>query len=172
MNVVMCFDLGSSSIRVAAFELKGASNPPSYLPSTLSAAPCVFNYSGEADPITFLDALENCITSSLEKLPELAVVKAVSITSFAMSWLGVTPDGDPATPVFTYARAHPDATRAVEDLRREIGAGVLRRLYVETGTPIHGSYAPSLLLQLLKSHRDAPGSEITSLVLKLRMILA
>jgi gluconokinase len=191
-GIVVVLDIGSSSIRVAAFKPSpDRGSAPVLIDGSLAAMPCTLNDAGEGDSLETKRCLEACIdfclvglrqnyqlrTSASEESPPLKVA-AVCCASYAMSWLGVnSTTGHPCTPVFTYARADPGAPAAVEALRARVGSSdkrALRRLYAETGVPLHAAYAPALLYQLTaascsnggsggsSSHVDSPASGVAA----------
>ena len=161
---VVVLDIGSSSVRVAAFT-RGPDDvgKPVLIEGSLAAMPCALNGAGEGDPFETRRCLELCMDLCMEGLRqsyqhtgEAALyprVASVCCASYAMSWLGVnSTTGHPCTPVYTYARADPSAPTAVEALRATLASAdehALKRLYAETGVPIHSAYAPALIYQLI-----------------------
>ena len=149
------FDIGSSSVRAAAF------HDDRMIPGTLARESMALSGEGEGDAREILALLEACLDRCLTALRRTVGpprVAAIGFTSFAMSWLGVDGDGEPVTPVYTYCRRSPRASRSVEALRAHLAATTttrLARLYGETGVPIHAAYVPSLLWELQEEEAGA-----------------
>ena len=103
------FDIGSSSVRAAAF------HDDRMIPGTLARESMALSGEGEGDAREILALLEACLDRCLAALRRAVGpprVAAIGFTSFAMSWLGVDGDGEPVTPVYTYCRRSPRASRS------------------------------------------------------------
>lgn len=151
----LCFDLGSSSVRCSVYQLQDAEgawlSSPEWLPQFTATEPNRLSEEGTVDPTVLLKAMEKCLETTIlhPELPHLGKhIKYVSFASMAMSLVGLDEAETPQTPVFTYAHNTPTSSDAVESLKSHFGQEGLDRLYNETGTPLHSSYAPAVLAEL------------------------
>lgn len=144
-DLILVIDLGSSSIRASAYDLKAERLDDSTAFRHTEQA-----LDGTFDPqvLTVLteEVVNDCLASVRKHRPSPRFA-AVAWTSFAMSWLGVDSAGRPVTPVYTYSDASsaPYADNLREELRQK---NVLEDTWQRTGTPIHTAYAPAQLLRL------------------------
>lgn len=144
-DLILTIDLGSSSVRASAYRTNG---------ERLAGA-SAFRYTSQADDGTFdpgplTELVEQVISECLNRLRELPGdyrFLTVAWASFAMSWLGVDRNGQPVTPVYSYADsrsgAFADALRSRLQAEDALAATARR-----TGTPIHTAYAPAQMLRL------------------------
>lgn len=123
-SILIVFDIGSSSVRAAAFTIPGDSRTPTVIKETLQQRHCSFNEYGEGDPHIILLHVDTCLDAILTILDSISVstdtqftVNKIGFTSFAMSWLGVDELGTPVTPIYTYARRNDNSESAVNELR-------------------------------------------------------
>lgn len=82
---------------------------------------------------------------------------AVGFACFGMNLVGVDADGQPCTPVYTYANSSPGSADAIKRLAESLdrtgrgGEGGLDEARQRTGAPTHVSYAPVQLLRWLET---------------------
>ena len=139
--VALAIDIGTSSVRTMAYDLKGLLIPNL---STQRHYTATYTTDGGAffDPIHLREQTFACIDDVLQ-LPAAAQVNflAVGVDTFVTNLLGVDNDGTPLTPVYlwndTRSRHH------ISQLKLEADTH-----YDQTGTALHSSYWPSRLLWL------------------------
>jgi gluconokinase len=154
-DICLCIDIGSSSVRCAAFAV----------PSCEKVAGSDFQdqfslldrKTGVADVATIMEHVESTVCKCLHYLRKQGVessVKGVGFTSFAMNLVGVDSQGNAVTPVYTYADTNDSTAQMGVELRETLESrGGVASFYNSTGVPVHRSYAPAQLLRVLK---DAP----------------
>ncbi len=144
-DLILAIDLGSSSVRASAYHLNGTR-----LEETTEFRNTEQAVEGTFDPQILTELTEAVIDDCLAHVRKLAGSNhfiGVAWTSFAMSWLGVDPTGQPVTPVYTYSDALSGSY--ADRLRHELAQqGRLEDFWQRTGTPIHTAYAPAQLLRL------------------------
>jgi gluconokinase len=135
---MLAIDIGSSSVRALLFDasarpVPGAQAERAHRFRTQPPGAAI------ADAEELRAAVESCVDTVLGH-PAAGQIDAVGMDTFAGNLLGVGADGDPVTPIYTYAD-----TRSAEDarlLREQVDqADVLQR----TGCPIHTGYHPARL---------------------------
>jgi gluconokinase len=153
-DICLCVDIGSSSVRCAAF----------FVPSCSKVAGSDFQdyfsvldmATGVADVVTIQEHVESTVHRCLLYLRNKQVacrVKGVGLTSFAMNLVGVDSQGNAVTPVYTYADTNNLTTEAGVELRKKIELnGGVTLFYDRTGVPVHRSYASAQLLRVLKEN--------------------
>ena len=144
-QLILAVDLGSSSVRASAYQTNGLR-----LEDTTEFHPTEQANDGTFDPGVLAALTEEVITGCLKRVRSLNgdfQFIAAAWTSFAMSWLGLDPAGQPVTPVYTYADAR--SGPYADSLRRELAQqDGLQDAWQRTGTPVHTAYAPAQLLRL------------------------
>ena len=144
--LVLSIDVGSSSVRAAAHTADGSPLPGSeaQIASSFETTP---DGGVQIDADVLFDRLAQAIDVTIQRLgSQAADLQGAGASVFASSVLGVNADGEPRTPVYTYAD-----TRCADD------AAVLRQewdvaaSYDRTGTPIHASYLPARLRWLRRT---------------------
>ena len=148
-SLVLSIDVGSSSVRVSAYEVFG---------EELSevAAKTIYRFlvtpdgGAEIDADTLLLHVVETVDLVLDRIGERADdVVGVGMSAFASSVMGVSRSGEPCTAVYTYA-----------DTRNAFDAAALRQewdvpeIYDRTGTPIHASYLPARLRWLSRTRAE------------------
>ena len=132
---VLAVDIGTSSVRAGLFDEGAAAwvDPPSSHALTLHT-----DSSGraEVDPSELLDAVE----ATVEETRGNATVRAVGGSCFWHSLMGITDDGRPLTPVFTWAD-----TRSEEDARKLRQHTDEPRYHARTGCMLRAGYWPAKL---------------------------
>jgi gluconokinase len=102
-----------------------------------------------ADADELVDLIARAVDGTLEKAPD-APVRAVAISTFWHSVLGVDGSGEPTTPVLTWADRR--AAGAAAELRERLDE---REAHRRTGCVLHSSYVPAKLLWLEGASREA-----------------
>ncbi|MCB0161601.1 MAG: hypothetical protein KDD83_25870, partial [Caldilineaceae bacterium] len=139
--LILTIDLGTTSTRAALYD--GRANPVSgasvQIPNRLETDP-----DGRAtfDARTLLATTVDVIDQVLvrARLPQGAIA-ALTMDSFVGNVLGLDVDGQPITPVFTYADTR--NAPAVGDLRRRLGSDFMDAAHDRTGCMLHTSYLPA-----------------------------
>jgi gluconokinase len=147
--VVLALDIGSSSTRAIPFDARAVAHTDvvATRTHTVSVAP---DGSATLDADALVEGAVECIGETLAKLGrESASLRAVGVSIFMHSWVGVDADGRPTTPVVMWSDTRSGA--AVAQLRREFGDD---RFHATTGCPPHTSYAPPKFLWLRRHEPD------------------
>lgn len=176
MNVILCLDVGSSSIRCTAYSVDDADHhhendndttqqpqpqPLRVVCSSSTKARSVQPNTGKIQLAygteTLLDKIDQCVDNVLKQLKkqEVAQVRIVGVgfSSFVMNLIAVDKDGKLLGDQFTisYACNTPAVAQECKEIRADMGADKLDRLYQQTGAPIHSAYALAQLRSLYKS---------------------
>lgn len=127
-SLILAIDLGTTSTKVAAFDVRGT-----LVASHSAGYPLYEPYPGHAvqDP----GEITRAVTTSLAAVVAQVGVDRVAGLSFSSamhSLMGLSPIGEPLTPVVTWADTR--ATVQAERMRAAPGALALHR---RTGTPVH-----------------------------------
>ena len=145
---ILAIDLGSSSARASLWD--GEGNPVEDTETQISHE---FRYIPDegvvADADELVDLIARAVDGTLEKAPD-APVRAVAISTFWHSVLGVDSSGEPTTPVLTWADRR--AAGAAAELRERLDE---REAHRRTGCVLHSSYVPAKLLWLEGASREA-----------------
>ncbi len=140
---VLALDLGTSSVRTAFFDARGRSIAGSAARQSYRLRPSD-NSAAELDPHELLRATRRVLraTRRLTNKP----IPAISGSGFWHSLLGLDRQGEPLTPVFTWAdgRGHVEAARLRERLDE-------RTVQQRTGCMLRSSFWPAKLLWLRRS---------------------
>ena len=138
---ILAIDLGSSSARASFWDREG--DPVEGTETQLSHG---FRYTPDegvvVDADELVDLIARAVDGTLEKAPD-APVRAVAISTFWHSVLGVDGSGEPTTPVLTWADRR--AAGAAAELREKLDE---REVHRRTGCVLHSSYVPAKLLWL------------------------
>ncbi len=150
--LILALDIGTSSTRAMLFD---ATAQP--VPNCVAQIPYQPQTTGDGG-VTF-DAKElfNHVIAAIDQLlhlagPLAAQIGGVTSDTFVSNVLGVAANGEPVTPVYTYAdtRNAPDA----EALRTELGATGIAAVHDRTGCLIHTSYLPARFRWLARTQPD------------------
>src|SRR4051812_18823994 len=140
LPLVLAVDIGTSSARALLFDPRGVAQPE-------TEARIAYELTITADGGAVLDAVElfehvgSCIDQVLALAGESATqIKAVGISCFWHSLLGIDRRGEPTTPVLLWADTR--AAREVELLRSVYDQRVVHQ---RTGCVIHSSFWPAKL---------------------------
>ena len=146
---VLAVDIGTSSIKVGLFDAFARSMPgiEETIPHNQTVAT---DGTSEEDPGQIRNAVETAIDSVLEKAGELVPgIAGVGFDCMASTVLGVDREGDPVTPVYTYADTR--TASDVDRLRIELNVPIV---YDRTGVMQHTSYVPGRIRWLRRTHPD------------------
>lgn len=142
----LAIDVGSSSVRAALYDRDGTLVPGSLaqIDTELTIVP---GGVAEIEATELRQAAERVIDKALEH-PAAASITCVGMTTFWHSLVVVGHDGEPLTPVLTWAdtRSEPEAL-----MLRELLDG--HAVHQRTGCILHPSYLPAKILWL---RRNAP----------------
>jgi gluconokinase len=143
--VVLAIDIGTSSVRSALFDGKGWVKRQSRASEKYRVRHSA-ERGAELDPRVLLRAARKCLsqTRCLTKRP----IAAIAGSGFWHSLLGLDRDGQPLTPIFTWAEARcaEDAARLREKLDE-------REIQQRTGCMLRASFWPAKLLWLRRTQR-------------------
>jgi gluconokinase len=143
--VVLAIDIGTSSVRSALFDGKARVNRQSRASEKYRVRHSA-ERGAELDPRVLLRAARKCLsqTRCLTKRP----IAAIAGSGFWHSLLGLDRDGQPLTPIFTWAEARcaEDAARLREKLDE-------REIQQRTGCMLRASFWPAKLLWLRRTQR-------------------
>lgn len=144
---VLAIDVGSSSIRAALFDQRAKQ-----WSGTIARREHRFRTSPDGAAEASIDHVIEAVEATIDDVARAAAERRVSVAGVGLSTLagtvaGLDGDGEPVTPIYTYAdsRPSPDA----QQLRTELDADVYQR----TGCPQHPAYFPSRLRWI---NRTAP----------------
>lgn len=190
-KVILALDIGSSSIRCMAYELKnievgasgsGRSRDLRLIPGTTASKSirAVQPNTGkihlkDSNGIFLLDAIDAYVDATLKSLRRLGddsnpfEIVGIGISSFVMNLLAVDERGECLGPEasISYACNAPEVAKECQNLREDLGKKRLDELYQLTGAPIHSAYA----LAQLRSFYDNPSNrDIISRVHKWRTL--
>lgn len=146
---VLAVDIGSSSVKVGLFDAL-ARSVPGIEKSVPHSQTVATDGTAEEGADQIRNAVERAIDSVLAKAGDLASrITGVGFDCMASTVLGVDANGDPVTPVYTYAdtRSAPD----VERLRNEINVPIV---YDRTGVMQHTSYVPGRIRWLRRTRPE------------------
>jgi len=140
---VLALDLGTSSVRAALFDARGKRVPGTmaqrvYLLKTTASG------GAELDPFEVLRQTKACLKNAIDGWK----ISAVGVSCFWHSLLGVDAEGNPLTPIYTWAdsRCREDAER----LRAELSE---QEIHAETGCMLRSSFWPAKLRWLQRTDR-------------------
>ncbi|HKV45398.1 MAG TPA: gluconokinase [bacterium] len=139
--LVLALDLGSSSLRAIVYDARGRE-----VEGTEGRTSCRWAVTPdggvEGDPDAFVEGASDAIDQALAGAGRLAGgIRAVGISTFWHTLMGVGGDGRPSTPLYSWADERSAA--AARSLRERLDESAVRR---RTGCVFHPSYpAPRLL---------------------------
>lgn len=148
--LVLSLDIGTSSIRASLWDREG--NPVAGLAAKTTYPLNVTDDGGvEAREADLVASAADAIDQVLAAVGPLAgQIGGVGMCSLASSLLGVDADGEPTTPVYTWADTRP--APQVATIRRNWDA---EALHERTGCVAHTSYLPARFLWLQDTQPDA-----------------
>ncbi len=142
--VILALDIGTSSCRAGLFDPSAARVEGTLVQRSyqLDTTP---DGGAELDPALLLGGVQECFAGALERggAQEIA---AVGATGFWHSLLGVDADGQPLTPIYTWAdaRCREDAAKLREELSE-------KEVHRETGCMLRASFWPAKLRWLRRT---------------------
>ena len=146
---VLAIDVGSSAVRAALYDARAVPIPGASVSIPHGQVVGADGTSVE-DAIALAELVESAVDQVLEQSEkESKPIVGVGLASMASTILGIDSNGEPATPVFTYADSRPAAD--VEHLRRNID---LAATYQRVGVLQHWSYVPARVLWLRQTQPD------------------
>ena len=145
---ILSVDVGSSSVRAELYDGSGTG-----LEETETKLDYDFEYTADGGATTDADGLIGLVARAIDGA--LSGIKDAEIAGVAMStfWhsvLGLDRDGNPTTPVLTWADRR--AAGAARDLRDALDEAAVHR---RTGCVLHSSYWPAKLLWLSETLPEA-----------------
>ena len=144
--LVLALDVGSSSARAAVFDRLGR-QVEGFLARRSYRLTTAADGTAEADARALFDAVASCVDEVLARVRSAGQrIHAVGICTFVSNVLGVNSEGEPLTPVYTYADTRPAAE--VEVLRHHFDE---REIHQRTGCRFHTSYLPARFLWLQRT---------------------
>ena len=147
--LVLAIDIGTSSLRAALYDRAARLVPGSrvQLANLVQTTP---DGGVELDPLLLLRNVEQTVDQVLARAgAQVSEIVAVGFDTFWHSLLGVDANGNPLTPLYTWADTRAKGMAA--ELRRELDEdAVLQR----TGCMLHPSYFPAKLRWLATTEPD------------------
>lgn len=140
---IVALDIGSSSVRSARFDPRGRRMVESSASRKYSIR-YTPDEGAELDPQIVLRATRSCVRETL-KFARGNVPIAISGSAFWHGLLGVDDNGEPLTPIYTWADAR--ASDAAAKLRRELSE---RAIQLRTGCMLRAPFWPAKLRWLGK----------------------
>lgn len=144
--VVLALDIGSSSVRVRAFDGRGG---PVRGPRATREYAIVAGADGaaEMDVDGLLETTFTCLDAALAELdPAVPPIAAVAVSTFVGSVVGVDGAGRAVTPLILYSD-----TRAAPEVERLRARYDERGFHQRTGCRFHTSYLPAQLLWMARA---------------------
>jgi gluconokinase len=150
---VLTLDVGTSSVRAMLWGADTDTKPgwEAEIPHEMTVTP---DGGVETDPRALFKRTVRSIDTLLTRVDERAAnIRAVGISTFWHSVMGVSARHKPLTPLFTWAdtRSQP----AADELKTRLDE---RAVHERTGCTIHSSYLPAKLLWLSESNPEVFGS--------------
>jgi hypothetical protein len=154
--LLLALDIGTSSARAMLFDAT-AHPVDDYAVQIPISMQTTADGGATFDAVALFDTVVTAIDQLLAQLPSsVGPIAAVVSATFVGNVLGVDADGNPLTPVYTYADTRNAAD--ADQLRRELGTSGMAAAHDRTGTLIHTSYLPARMRWLarieLKSFRS------------------
>lgn len=145
----LSLDIGTSSVRALLWDSHGREIPDcdAQIPYHMTITP---DGGMEIPAPELLSLVAQCLDRALARCGERAAsVRAVGISSFWHSLLGLDAHGAPLTPVYSWADTR--AGHAASLLRDELDAAAV---HARTGCPLHSSYYPAKLRWLRETQPE------------------
>ena len=154
---VLALDIGTSATRALLFD--GAAQ---LVPGCVASLPNRLRHTAdggsEFDPQHLLENAIAAVDRALDQAGntlndfDAGSVQAVATATFAGNILGVDAQGQPLTPVYTYADTR--AAEAVSALKEEMSADELAHSHDRTGCLLHAAYLPARFRWLAQTQPD------------------
>jgi len=141
---VLAIDMGTSSVRAALFDARGK-RVPGTMAQRVYLLKTAADGMAELDPFELLRQTKACIKSAVEGWN---TISGVGVSCFWHSLLGTDAEGNPLTPIYTWAdsRCRADAARLRENLDE-------RAVHAETGCMLRSSFWPAKLRWMQRTDR-------------------
>lgn len=141
---VLALDLGTSSVRAALFDYRGK-RVPDTLVQKVYFLKTARDGTAELDPFEVLRQAKACLKGAAGGWHNIS---GVGISCFWHSMVGTDVEGNPLTPIYTWAdsRCREDAARLREELSE-------REVHAETGCMLRSSFWPAKLRWLKRTDR-------------------
>lgn len=141
---VLAIDLGTSSVRAGLFDVRGK-RIPGTVAQRIYTLKTARDGKAELDPFDVLRQTKACIKEATAGWHTIA---AVGMSCFWHSLLGTDAQGNPLTPIYTWADS-----RCSEDAARLRGELSEREVHAETGCMVRSSFWPAKLRWLQRTDR-------------------
>ncbi len=142
----LAIDVGSSSVRVAAYTIDGEA-VPGFGDSQHYQPTQTHDGGAELTATVLLETVLACLDKSLRNLPSDLRVVAVGMDTFVTNLIGFDADGQPITPIYMWNDTRSRAYVARLDLNP-------MTTWDRTGAPLHVSYWPARLAWLADTQPD------------------
>ncbi len=150
--IVLAVDIGTSSVKAGLYDSSASSIPGVRV--SVAHEQTVKNDGTVEEPVErIVEAVESAIDQVLGLAGERSMsVDAVAMDSMASTVLGVDVNGEPVTPVYTYADTR--SAQDVDQLRKELDVAAVHQ---RTGAMQHTSYVPGRVRWLQRTDRELSG---------------
>ena len=146
-KVVLVLDIGTSFVKIGLFDTDA--NPKEdyqikfeHWMTIKSDGTYIF------DAETSAELIERGLDELLNRASNFEIL-AVSVDTMASTILGLDQNNNPLTPVYTYADTR--SYKELSDLKSKINQ---KKIYDETGCPMHTSYIPARILWLRRTNSE------------------
>jgi len=141
---VLAIDMGTSSVRAALFDARGK-RVPGTMAQRVYLLKTAVDGTAELDPFELLRQTKACLKSAMEGWN---TISGVGVSCFWHSLVGTDDEGNPLTPIYTWAdsRCGADAARLREELSE-------RAVHAETGCMLRSSFWPAKLRWMQRTDR-------------------
>ena len=146
---ILTLDIGTSSVRAALYDGGGGILPETFVKNERGVK-ITPDGGAQLDAKTAIRQVERCISDVLKKCPaETGEISYVAASCFWHSLVGIDADGEPTTPVYTWAENRP--AKYVGVLREKLNEAAIHN---RTGARFHSSFWTAKLLWLRKDFPD------------------
>lgn len=139
----LVLDIGSSSVRAILFN-----GDLQIIPNTIVQLPYTFRSDATVDVQILFQLVCNCIDTILEH-PLAKTIQRVGMTTFVGNIVGIGANGEPITPLYTYA--HQESSVDSVELMNTYD---IMSVHQRTGCRIHTAYLPAQLTWFKRTHPD------------------
>jgi len=147
--LILALDIGTSSVRALLFDaqVRQVQIPLARRENQLHVSQ---DGTSELDPDQLLNALWACVDECLQSAGRLGEqIGGVAVSTFVSSLMGMDRDGNPVSPLMTYADTRPAAD--VESLKIRLDEN---ELHDRTGTHLHAGYLPARFVWIGRVHPE------------------
>ncbi len=145
-DLILVIDIGSSSTRAALYDISA-----NLVPDSLMQEQCTLysasDGTAEDNPVALFDRVVRCIDGVLAVAGSRSrQIAAVGCATYVSNVLGTDADGQPRTPIYTYADTRSaSAARTLRERFDEV------EMWQRTGCPLRTSYLPALFTWLAET---------------------